>query len=257
MAFGGYFSVVIYINKKLTESNPCIVDTSIPAFKEIKQFFRVERKDCYEEGDKQNGSSKRNGWNEILSIRGMPTMYIIYFLIYLAFNLFSVALPIYASTQLIWTIAELGFFLAFYSFMMMIAQGPVLARISRYMNSINLMIAGAVFLCIGFGLLSGNRTLALYLAIAFMALGNGILWPNYLAVLSQMGTPSQRGTIQGYGASMGSMASMIGLILGGSLFDFLGTTVFMIGSGTFLLIIFILLFGFSSISLKTAMEHAR
>ncbi len=240
----------IIINKKLTESNPCIENTVVPSIKEFGQFFQVVPKNCYDENNMESGSVAKNGWREILSIKGIPVMYFIYFLTYLAFNLFYVALPIYASTELNWTAAELGIFLAYFSLMMMVTQGPVLTKVSRYADSATLMIAGAVFLSIGFVLLLGKNVTLLYAAVTLMALGNGIMWPSFLAMLSQMGSPSKRGAIQGYGASMGSIAGMVGLILGGFFFEFWGTAIFKISAGIFLVVAFTVLFRLPYVKLR-------
>ncbi|MEM1321817.1 MAG: MFS transporter [Bacteroidota bacterium] len=241
------------INKRLTESNPCVGNSSLPSFSNLGQLFKAEKKDCYEE--KEQGA--RNNWNEILAIKGIPTMYLLYFLTYLALNLFTVVLPIYTASTLHWTVAELGIFLAYYSFVTMIAQGPILSKVANYINDRSLMLTGALLLATGFALLTGKTVLVLYIAVSIMALGNGILWPSFLALLSTMGPASRRGAIQGYGASMGSMASIIGLILGGALFDFLGTTVFIIGAGIFLVIAVILGLAFFSIHKKQNSKASR
>jgi len=53
-----------------------------------------------------------------------------------------------------------------------------------------------------------------------------------------------QGAIQGYGNSMGSFASMLGLILGGILFETMGTMVFFIGGVIFLIVTFLMTVNF-------------
>ncbi|MEO0335529.1 MAG: MFS transporter, partial [Pseudomonadota bacterium] len=60
----------------------------------------------------------------------------------------------------------------------------------------------------------------------FFALGNGLLWPSYLSILSAQGSSEEQGSIQGYGSSFGSLASIIGLLAGSLLFSKFGSTVF-------------------------------
>ncbi len=232
---------VIIISRRLEESNPCVVDTSMTSFKDFRQFFQVEHRDCYVEGAEAGSSTASNSWKEIGRIKNIYYMYAVYFLTFLAFSLFYVSLPIYTSANLQWTAAELGGFLAYFSFVMIFAQGPILIQASRYVSSSNLALFGALLLGVGFGFLSGSSYLMLFIGISIMAIGNGLMWPSFLALLSQMGSAAQQGTIQGYGASMGSIASMMGLIVGGILFEFVGTTVFMVGSVIFFLIALILL----------------
>ena len=62
------------------------------------------------------------------------------------------------------------------------------------------------------------------------------MWPSFLALLSEKGTKKTQGEIQGYGTSMGSIASMLGLVIGGILFEKITTQVFIIGASIFLCI---------------------
>ena len=66
------------------------------------------------------------------------------------------------------------------------------------------------------------------------------MWPSFLALLSRVGNKNVQGAIQGYGTSMGSIASMLGLVTGGILFEKLTTLVFIGGSIIFLLIAILL-----------------
>lgn len=54
------------------------------------------------------------------------------------------------------------------------------------------------------------------------------MWPSYLAVLSTIGGTRYQGAIQGHAASMGSAASIAGLLLGGLLYDRAGTSTFFV-----------------------------
>ena len=71
------------------------------------------------------------------------------------------------------------------------------------------------------------------------------MWPSFMALLFRTGKSTMQGTIQGYGNSMGSIASMFGLILGGVLFEFLATKVFIIGGVIFLIITVLMILNFT------------
>ncbi len=234
---------VLVIARRLEESNPCVVDTSVRSFKDFRQFFQVEHRDCYVEGADSNAAETRSTWAAIAQIPHIYVLYAVYFLTFLAFSLFYVALPIYASTVLEWTAAELGGFLAYFSFIMILSQGPLLITLSKRVSSTRLALSGAFLLGLGFVLLSGENVGLLFAGITIMGLGNGVMWPSFLAILSQVGNAAQQGAVQGYGTSMGSIASMSGLIIGGILFEFLGTTVFLFGGLIFLGIAMLLLLG--------------
>ncbi len=232
---------IFVINYRLKESNPRTVDTGGISFKNFRRFFQVEHKDCYTEGTENEQEETKSGWREILSISGIPLLYLIYFLTFLAFSLFYAGLPIYANTHLNWTSGDLGIFLAYFSLIMVIAQRPVLNWLSSKTSSINLVLLGSVFLSLGFLLLYKEDVIILYSAATLMAFGNGIMWASFMALLSSTGSQSKQGAIQGYGSSMGSVASMLGLIIGGILFESISTLVFLIGGGLFMIIVILLI----------------
>lgn len=225
---------IFVINTKLEESNPCVVDTGTLRLKSFRRFFQVEHRNCY--GAEAESATKKNSWKTVLAIPGIPLLYAVYFLTFLAFSLFYAGLPIYANTLLGWAATDLGIFLAYSSLIMILAQGPMLTRLSKVVSNETLILSGSVLLAIGFYLLSSNAIVLIYLANTIFSVGNGIMWPSFLALLSSTGTKQNQGAIQGYGNSMGSIASMLGLVLGGMLFESISTMVFVIGAMVFLLI---------------------
>ncbi len=222
---------IFIISTRLKESNPCIVDTKLVSLKNMRRFFQVEHKDCYTEGELESDSEQSRSWRSILRIPGIPLLYAIYFLTFFGFSLFYAGLPIYASTLLEWSAQDLGLFLAYSSFLMIIVQGPVLNYLSGFMTNLQLVLIGSLLLCLSFYLLHIQDLYVLYGANTILSLGNGLMWPSFLAMLSGTGPRTAQGSIQGYGTSMGSFASMIGLVMGGLLFENLQTDVFMIASG--------------------------
>ena len=232
---------IFVIAIRLKESNPCIVDTGRISMKNFRSAFQIEHKECYTEGSMTMEEESNSGWKSVLRIEGIPLLYGIYFLTFLAFSLFYAALPIYASTELGWSSFELGGYLAYFSLIMVIVQGPILKRLSKSTPSSRLVLIGSILLSLGFAILFSDQIILLYLAATTMAFGNGIMWASFLSILASKGHRSQQGVIQGYGNSMGSMASMIGLVLGGLLFQSLGTVVFLLGAGLFGIIVFMLI----------------
>lgn len=227
---------IVVINYRLSESVACVVDTGPLTLKRMRRFFQVEIKDCYTEGEEESDAKTKTGWSRVLSINGIPLLYGVFFLTFLGFSLFYAGLPIYANTVLGWSASDLGIFLAVNSFGMILVQGPVLSRISKTVSSENLVLIGSILLACSFMLLSQQNTVAIYGANVLLFLGNGIMWPSFLSILSSKGSASVKGAVQGYGNSMGSIASMFGLVLGGVLFESIGTMVFLLGGCVFVLI---------------------
>ncbi len=228
--------LVIFI--RLPESNPCMVDTGSLNFKSFRKFFQVEHKDCFIKNAPED--SNNNTLKGVLKQKGIPLLFTIYFLTFLAFSLFYAGLPIYASTTLEWTAIDLGMFLAYSSFIMILVQGPLLSFLSGKVSNIILITIGTLLLSLSFFFLSFNNLILLYLANTILSLGNGLMWPSFLSLLSRTGNPTMQGAIQGYGNSMGSLASIFGLVLGGIMFESIGVVIFTIGSGIFLVILLLL-----------------
>ncbi len=230
---------IFVIKTRLKENNPCAVDLG-ESKSGLRRFFQVEHVDCYVEGEIE-ASPEKKGWSFVIKQPGIPLLYSIYFLTFLAFSLFYAGLPVYANTILKWSTTELGLFFALSGIIMVIVQGPVLTRLSKSVSNQSLILAGALLLAVSFFLFSVQNTIVVYGANALLSVGNGLMWPSFLSLLAGKGNKSIQGAIQGYGNSMGSIASMIGLVLGGILFEVITTSLFSIGAAIFVIIVLIIL----------------
>lgn len=229
-------AAIFIIIFRLKESNPCVVDTNSISFKGFRQFFQVSHKPCYTEGQVEMEEESNDGWRSIIKVEGVPSLYVIYFITFLAFSLFYAGWPVYVSSQLGWSSIQLGIFLAYFSLVMVFVQGPGLKILSKRLSSKRLILYGSLVLSAGFTILTTGNEMILFVAATVMAVGNGVMWPSFMAVLSKAGTSDSQGSIQGYGSSMGSIASILGLVMGGLLVQSLGTWVFLMAAGLFLII---------------------
>lgn len=239
------------ILRKLPESDPCVVDTGTLSLKTFRRFFQVEHKDCFTNDQEQ---TNKTNLNSLLKEKDIPLLFTVYFLTFLAFSLFYAGLPIYASTLLEWSSIDLGVFLAYSSLIMILVQGPLLSYLNGKISNYALIIFGSFLLAVSFYVLSFSNVWILYLANTLLSIGNGLMWPSFLSLLSKTGTKQTQGAIQGYGSSMGSFASIFGLVLGGMLFESIQVYVFIIAACIFLLI-FLLMF-WKQLRMKTGPEPA-
>jgi len=110
---------------------------------------------------------------------------------------------------------------------MILVQGPLLGYLSNKFDKTRLILTGSFLLVVNFYLMSiGNDTI-IYAAAFLYALGNGLMWPSYLTLLSRMGGDQQQGSVQGTANSAGSLASIIGLVFGGYLYGVMGSSIFL------------------------------
>lgn len=155
----------------------------------------------------------------------------LYFVIMLSFNFFYTSFPIYVTTELSWTVADMGIFFACLSAMLVVVEGPVLARLSKRVSEPLLIIVGLLVLGTNFLLMTSTSKPILYGAAALFALGNGVMWPSMVSVVSKVAEARLQGAMQGLSGSAGSLASVLGLVLGGVSYSLIGAGTFLICAG--------------------------
>ncbi len=161
---------------------------------------------------------------------------VLYFLIFLAFNFFYVAFPVFVAQQLHWSVLQIGIFFSVLSGLLVLVQGPVLTILSNKFSSSVLVIAGCLLLAVGFALFMSSRDVIIYAGAFFFALGNGLMWPSFQAILSNIVTDKYQGIVQGYASSAGSLASILGLLSGAFLYKSMGVNIFLIATVLMVLI---------------------
>ncbi|MEO0404451.1 MAG: MFS transporter, partial [Bacteroidota bacterium] len=109
-----------------------------------------------------------------------------------------------------------------------------LKSLSKLLGDKQLIIIGAILITVSMCLLPLGNVTVLWVANVLLSLGNGVMWPSFMAQFSQHAGPDQQGALMGYGNSMGSGGSIIGLIIGGPLFGLFEGGVFFVGAGVFL-----------------------
>ncbi len=174
--------------------------------------------------------------SSIFKIKGVLSLCLIYFLIFFAFNTYYTAFPVHVVEDFNWSVGQIGYFFSALSLLMIVAQGPILQILSEIFSELKLVLAGSLLLIFNFALLIANIEWILYLTILFFALGNGLMWPSFLSLLSRKGTEENQGQIQGVASSFGSLASIAGLVIGGVLYPYLAANTFIISVVSILIV---------------------
>jgi DHA1 family tetracycline resistance protein-like MFS transporter len=223
---------ILLIYFMLPESKIAPVDPKILE-SPVKQAFSIEQKECYKMKNCQDTRLP-----SVFRIPHVPYMLVIYFLTFLGFSFFYASFPMHAIKLLKWNTLELGIFFSFMSGLMILVQGPVLSKLSIKYSDTTLVLSGSVILAISFALMPMGGGVVMYLAAVLFALGNGLMWPSYQAVLSKLGGDKQQGSVQGMANSSGSLASILGLILGGYFYGMIGPNIFL-GAAAVMMIVFL------------------
>ena len=225
----------------LPESKPCIMSKQ-PDQAPVRKVFGQEHKDCFD----LEGADKIR-LKDTLKLRHIPYILMLYFLIFLGFTVFYTAFPVHVVQSLEWSIFELGLFFSFLGGMMIAVQGPLLSRLSRVCSHGFLILVGSLILATNFILMTSANVKIIYVAALLFAVGNGLMWPSVLSLLSKLAGEKYQGSVQGLAGSVGSLASIFGLILGGVLYGVLHATTFLVCAA---IIYLIFLFSFRLLSFE-------
>lgn len=220
---------------KLPETKTNIVKPDLKRFK-LRKLFATEQNDCYE-----TKKEKKEGVFKILSMPNISFLVVIYFLTFFGFSFFYVSFPMHALKTLEWNAFELGIFFSVMSALMILVQGPLMSKLSTRVSDELLVSFGSAMLVINFLLIGSENVFIAYGALIFFALGNGLMWPSFLSILSKTAGDEKQGAVQGVANSAGSLASIAGLILGGWIYGLYGQWTFYIAGGL-IFIIFLLSF---------------
>ncbi|MDX1608852.1 MAG: MFS transporter [Halofilum sp. (in: g-proteobacteria)] len=158
------------------------------------------------------------------------------FVLFLGFNFFYAGFPIHAAGVYGWDVGRLGLFFALLSGLMIVAQGPLLALASHHLDRRVVFAIGTGFLALALLSLQGSSGALAFAGAACFALGNGLAWPTFQARVAELAGEAQ-GTVQGAVTSAGSLASIVGLVLGGLLYPALGGHLFLLAAGLFGLVL--------------------
>lgn len=216
-------SAIIWL--RLPESNTCALEAN-PADHSVRRVFGQEARDCYEL------TPERVSVREALAEPGVRVLLIIHFLVMLGFNFFYVSFPVWAVQGLRWSVRETGIFFTVLSLTMAMVQGPLLARLSRRLSETALVWIGSLILAGSFLWFTSSAVRDIYLGAVLLSLGNGLMWPSVLSLLSRRAGARSQGTVQGFAGSSGAFASVLGLVVGGLLFDQIGPRIFTISATT-------------------------
>lgn len=225
--------VIIYY--RLPESKMCDAFT-IPEEENARKVLGQEHQECYAKKEKDKMS-----FAKVLKLPNVAFLLILYFLIYLGFNVFYTAFPAQAMDNLKWSTLELGIFFSLLSAVMILVQGPGLNWIGDKVSDAKLTVIGCLLLVANFALLVSGHIVWIGLAAVLFGIGNGLMWPSFLSLLSKTVKSDLQGTVQGYAGSAGSLAAISGLLAGGYLFEWLGNWSMLVPAGVMFVVLLLTL----------------
>ena len=230
-------AILVVINFTLKESkSSSVIVIPEKERQNVGKVFAFECKECYKTSNPQ-----RLKFLDVLHLKNISFLLLLYLFIFLGFNIFYTSFPIHAVSGLGWTVTEMGIFFAILSGIMVLVQGPILRKALKKFSEEKLVIIGSLILGTNFVLFVSNDIALIYGAAILFALGNGLMWPSVMSILSKSAGTTHQGAVQGIASGFASLASIIGLTAGGLLYNLLGNTTFLISAGV-IFVVFILSF---------------
>ena len=158
---------LIVIGFALKESKPqlVVVTEQIPEKESIRKVFAQECKECY-----QVPNPKKLRFKDVFKLKHISFLLVLYFFIFLGFNIFYTSFPIHTVNNLKWSVTELGVFYAVLSGIMVLVQGPVLRKALKKFSEEKLVIIGSIILGTNFILFVSNNDIFIYVAAVLFAL---------------------------------------------------------------------------------------
>jgi len=227
---------LIVIGVLLRESKPTSEEILVPEEGTIRKVFSQECREPY-----SKISIGKTRFRDVFNLKHISFLLVLYFLIFLGFNIYYAVFPTHAANDLKWSITQLGIFYAVLSGIMVLVQGPVLRKALKKFSEEKLVIIGSLILATNFILFVSNNIVAVGGALILFAVGNGLMWPSFMSILSKRAGSRLQGAVQGVAGSFGGLASIVGLTLGGFLYNSIGVTSFLVSAGV-ILVVFVMSF---------------
>src|SRR5829696_1252506 len=215
--------VIVFL---LRESRPSSEGKLVPEEVTIRKVFAQECREPY-----SAIGVKKPRFKDIFKLKHISFLLLLYFFIFLGFNIYYAAFPTHAANDLKWTVPQLGIFYAVLSGIMALVQGPILRKALKKFSEEKLVVIGNLILGTGFILFVSNNIVSVGGALILFAVGNGLMWPSFMSILSRRAGSKFQGAVQGVAGSFGGLASIIGLTLGGFLYNSVGGATFLITAG--------------------------
>jgi DHA1 family tetracycline resistance protein-like MFS transporter len=213
-------TIVILPNPK-----PCPASLNPHAANALTNVMGKEHRPCIRPVPPVKISSR-----DIVRLPGIRVFMATYFLVMLAFSFFYVSFPLQAATEMHWTVKHIGAFFSVMSVFMVAVQALLLPRLSRIWSDKLLVCVGAFVLGFGFLTLMPASNWMPFAAAVLIAIGNGLMWPPIVALLSKASGQHQ-GAVLGLVGSVSAGASILGLFLGGIMYPHAKGWLFVLSAG--------------------------
>jgi MFS family permease len=148
---------------------------------------------------------------------------VVFFLANFAMPLMEVMLFPFVNDRFNWGLEQSGMGFAVVGLVMAFTQGYLVRKVMPKWGERKTSVLGMGLLALSFYLISLSHTLGLLsVAMVILAVGNGLMRPSLLAIVSLLADEKQQGIVMGASQSAACLGGFVGPVLGGWLYTSMG-----------------------------------
>ncbi|MFC3746596.1 MFS transporter [Paenibacillus sp. GCM10012306] len=162
----------------------------------------------------------------LLSMKNLSRLLISAFLLWLPNGSLQAVFSQFSMDTFSWKPAIIGLMFSIMGVQDIVSQGLIMPKLLKKFNDKQIAILGMVSEIIGYGLIASSALVSYYplfiVGMFIFGFGDSIYGPSFNGMLSKSVDSSEQGRVQGGSQSIQALARMIGPIIGGQLYVFLG-----------------------------------
>ncbi len=154
----------------------------------------------------------------------MSALLINYFLAMLGISIMQNVAGLFANQRFHLTLSETGYFFAYIGIIMIAVQGVMVGRLAKFSGETIIIVLGLILATLGYFLIPTSRMIWTIIATAGVAAaGVGLYIPSVNSLISKNSSVKEQGEIFGVAQSLVGLALIFGPVMGGFLYDNLGS----------------------------------
>lgn len=234
-ALGGILSEYGYAVPALVASGVSLIATLLTIFFLPESLHSVQRSANKLKERKRVFSLK--DFYDALTHPNIGTALTVMFMVMFAFSLMQGTFALFSEHTLHLTAKDIGYLFAFLGVIGVVMQLFLLKRITTWLSEKKAIVIAILCMSLSLLLIALSNSIGmLYLAISLLAFGQSISTPVLTGTISKLTPNDEQGNVLGTSQSVGSLARLIGPIIGTGLYSVIGVrTPYIFGAGILLI----------------------
>ena len=160
---------------------------------------------------------------ESLKVPSLGKLILLSFVVTIVFALMESTFSLWSERTFKWGAQQNGYIFAFTGLCGALTQGLLVGPLSKYIGEKFLCRIGIFLLSIGMlGVAITYNIIHVYIALVFIAIGLGLFMPTISSLIVGLVSADRRGWVLGVNQSVASLSRILGPIIAGFLFEFIG-----------------------------------